>query len=77
MFDDLDNLFNEVLEEDKKEKEKKEKTANAADNFVMPEELMNLAQPEPEPEKIVEEEVEFTYQVPKIPLWAMVLFYKI
>ncbi|OUM64595.1 hypothetical protein PIROE2DRAFT_60556 [Piromyces sp. E2] len=76
MFDDLDNLFNEVFEEDKKEKEKKEKTAaakeeNVEENVVMPEELMNLAQPEPEPEKVEVEEVEFTYQVPKIPIWAM------
>jgi len=69
MFDDLDNLFNEVFEEDKKEKEKKENKANDAEEVVMPKELMNLAQPEPEPEKV--EEVEFTYQVPKIPLWAM------
>jgi len=77
MFDDLDNLFNEVFEEDKKEKEKKEqKTAaqvdNAEEDVIMPEELMNLAQPEPEPEKVEVEEVEFTYQVPKIPIWAMV-----
>ena len=72
MFDDLDNLFNEVFEEDKKEKEKKENKANAAEEVIMPEELMNLAQPEPEPEKV--EEVEFTYQVPKIPIWAMVFF---
>jgi len=74
MFDDLDNLFNEVFEEDKKEKAKKEKTTVAEEKqaVVMPEELMNLAQPEPEPEKIEAEEVEFSYQVPKIPLWAMV-----
>lgn len=74
MFDDLDNLFNEVFEEDKKEKAKKEKTnvAPVEEQVVMPEELMNLAQPEPEPEKIEVEEVEFTYQVPKIPIWAMV-----
>ncbi|ORX81933.1 hypothetical protein BCR32DRAFT_219808 [Anaeromyces robustus] len=71
MFDDLDNLFNEVLEEDKKEKEKKEKNAEKEEVVIMPEELMNLAQPEPEPEKVEPEEVEFTYQVPKIPIWAM------
>ncbi|KAL6628638.1 P-loop containing nucleoside triphosphate hydrolase protein [Neocallimastix sp. 'constans'] len=72
MFDDLDNLFNEVFEEDKKEKEKKEKAVTIGEeHVVMPEELKNLAQPEPEPEKVEPEEVEFNYQVPKIPLWAM------
>jgi len=76
MFDDLDNLFNEVFEEDKKEKEKKEKAVTIGEeHVVMPEELKNLAQPEPEPEKVEPEEVEFNYQVPKIPLWAMVFIY--